>query len=144
MRAHGLLVEIDQSDLRFTPEETLSYLTRQRIRSPGVLQTLQRRTEGWPVALQLATITLNTKGKHGADWLRRFSGSTDSIAEYLTQEVLDSRPASQRDFLLRSSVLGEFCADMCDAVLDRRDSSEKILELLSSNLLLSSVDAEQL
>jgi LuxR family maltose regulon positive regulatory protein len=144
MRAHGLLVEIDQTDLRFMPEETLSYLTRQRIQSPGVVQTLQQRTEGWPVALQLAAITLNTKGKYGTEWLQRFSGSTDSIAEYLAQEVLDSRPVSQRNFLLRSSVLGEFCADMCDAVLDRRDRGKMILELLRSNLLLSSVDAEQL
>jgi hypothetical protein len=55
----------------------------------------------------------SAKGKGGPDWLQRFSGSTASVAEYLAQEVLDSRPAKQRDFLLRSSVLGEFCAAMC-------------------------------
>jgi ATP/maltotriose-dependent transcriptional regulator MalT len=31
-----------------------------------------------------------------------------SVAEYLAQEVLDSCPPSQRDFLLRSAVLREF------------------------------------
>jgi LuxR family transcriptional regulator, maltose regulon positive regulatory protein len=144
MRAHGLVLELDQTDLRFTPEETLSYLTRQRIRAHGVLQPLQQRTDGWPVALQLAAIALSTKGRRSADWLRRFSGSTDSVAEYLAEEVLDSRPAPQQDFLLRSSVLGAFCADMCDAVLDRKDSDDIILRLLGGNLLLSSLDAEQL
>jgi LuxR family transcriptional regulator, maltose regulon positive regulatory protein len=143
MRAHGLLLELDQTDLRFTPEETLSYLQRQRITTLAVLETLQQRTEGWPVALQLAAIALNTKGKQSADWLRCFSGSTDSVAEYLAQEVLDSRPAPEREFLLRSSVLGEFCAELCDAVLDRKDSGEMIVQLLRSNLLLSSLDAEQ-
>jgi LuxR family maltose regulon positive regulatory protein len=143
MRAHGLLLELDQADLRFTREETSTYLTRQSMSAPAVLETLQQRTEGWPVALQLAAITLNTKGKGGSDWLRRFSGSTESVAEYLAQEVLDSRPARQRDFLLRSSVLGEFCAEMCDAVLETNDSSDMIAQILRSNLLLSSIDAEQ-
>jgi LuxR family transcriptional regulator, maltose regulon positive regulatory protein len=143
MRAHGLLLELDQADLRFTREETSTYLTRQSMSAPAVLETLQQRTEGWPVALQLAAITLNAKGKGGSDWLRRFSGSTESVAEYLAQEVLDSRPARQRDFLLRSSVLGEFCAEMCDAVLETNGSSDMIAQILRSNLLLSSIDAEQ-
>jgi LuxR family transcriptional regulator, maltose regulon positive regulatory protein len=142
LRAHGLLLELDQTDLRFTPEETRSYLEGQNLAAPE-FQVLQQRTEGWPVALQLAAITLNTKGRRGPDWLRGFSGSTDSVAEYLAQEVLDSRPARQRDFLLRSSVLGEFCAEMCDAVLGRKDSGETIAQILRGNLLLSSVDAEQ-
>jgi LuxR family maltose regulon positive regulatory protein len=143
LRAHGLLLELDQADLRFTREETASYLERQSLSAPAVLQSLQQHTEGWPVALQLAVITLNAKGKSGPDWLRRFSGSTAGVAEYLAQEVLDSRPAKQRDFLLRSSVLGEICAAMCDAVLGRTDSTDMIAQSVRSNLLLSSIDAEQ-
>ena len=143
LRAHGLLLELDQGDLRFTREETASYLERQSLGAPVVLQSLQQRTEGWPAALQLAVITLNAKGKSSSDWLQRFSGSTDSVAEYLAQEVLDSRPAKQRGFLLRSSVLGEFCAEMCDAVLERADSSDMIEQIVRGNLLLASIDAEQ-
>jgi LuxR family maltose regulon positive regulatory protein len=143
LRAHRLLLELDQGDLRFTREETASYLERQSLSAPAVLQSLQQHTEGWPVALQLAAITLNTKGRHGADWLQRFSGSTEGVAEYLAQEVLESRPAKQRDFLLRSSVLGELCAAMCDAVLGRIDSADMIAQIVRSNLLLSSIDAEQ-
>ena len=143
LRAHRLLLELDQEDLRFTREETASYLERQSLSAPAVLQSLQQHTEGWPVALQLAVITLNAKGRSGPDWLQRFSGSTTGVAEYLAQEVLESRPAKQRDFLLRSSVLGEICAAMCDAVLGRRDSADMIAQIVRSNLLLSSIDAEQ-
>jgi len=75
LRAHGLLLEFDQGDLRFTKEETASYLERQSFDAPAVLQSLQQRTEGWPAALQMAVITLNAKGKSGSDWLQRFSGS---------------------------------------------------------------------
>src|SRR6516164_4639524 len=143
LRAHRLLLELDQGDLRFTREETASYLERQSLSAPAVLQSLQRRTEGWPVALQLAVITLNAKGRSGSDWLQRFSGPTAGVPEYLGQEVLESRPAKQRDFLLRSSVLGEICAGMCDAVLGRTDSADMIAQIVRSNLLLSSIDAEQ-
>jgi LuxR family transcriptional regulator, maltose regulon positive regulatory protein len=143
LRAHGLLLELDEGDLRFTKKETAAYLERQSLDAPTLLQSLQRTTEGWPVALQMAAITLNAKGKSGLDWLPRFSGSTDSVEEYLAEEVLDSRPAKQRDFLLRSSVLGEFCAEMCDAVLKRADSRGMIAQIMRDNLLLASIDAKQ-
>ena len=143
LRAHGLLLEVGQGDLRFTREETASYLERHNLSAPAVLQSLQQHTEGWPAALQLAVISLNAKGGSGPDWLQRFSGATAGVAEYLAQEVLESRPAQQRDFLLRSSVLGEICAAMCDAVLGRTDSADMIAQIVRSNLLLSSIDAEQ-
>ena len=143
LRGHGLLLEFDQGDLRFTREETASYLERQSLGASAVIQSLQQCTEGWPAALQLAAITLNAKGRSGPDWLQRFSGSTAGVAEYLAQEVLESRPAKQRDFLLRSSVLGEICAAMCDAVLGRTDSADMIAQVVRSNLLLSAIDAEQ-
>jgi LuxR family transcriptional regulator, maltose regulon positive regulatory protein len=143
LRAHGLLLELGQGDLRFTREETASYLERHSLSAPAVFQSLQQHTEGWPAALQLAVITLNAKGRSGPDWLQRFSGATGGVAEYLAQEVLESRPAQQREFLLRSSVLGEICAAMCDAVLGRTDSAEMIAQIVRSNLLLSSTDAEQ-
>ncbi len=142
MRAHGLVLELDQSDLRFTPEETRCYLDRHGLGAPE-LKALQRSTEGWPVALQLAAVALKTKATHGADWMRLFSGATDNVAEYLAQEVLDSRPLQQRDFLLRSAALGEFCAEMCDAALERNDSAEMIADILLGNLLLSPIGPEQ-
>ena len=142
MRAHGLVLELDQSDLRFTSDETRSYLDRQNL---GAIESkaLQQSTEGWPVALHLAALTLKAKAARGEDWLRPFSGSTDSVAEYLAQEVLDSRRAQQRDFLLRSAALGEFCAEMCDAALERNDSGEMIADIVRGNLLLSPINSEQ-
>jgi len=143
MRAHGQLFDLTHAELRFTQEETTAFLKRQNMATCAALQSLQRRTEGWPAALQLAAITFGAQGKGGADWLERFSGSTGSVADYLAQEVLASRPPEQRDFLLRSGVLGDFCAPMCDAALSRSDSARMIAQILHDNLLLSSIDPEQ-
>jgi LuxR family maltose regulon positive regulatory protein len=140
LRAHGQLLYLTHADLRFTAEETTSFLKRRDMpasAAPG----LQQHTEGWPAALQLAAITFGAKGK--SDWLERYSGSTESVTDYLAQEVLASRPLPQREFLLRSSVLGDFCAPMCDAALSRNDSAAMIAQILRDNLLLSSIDVEQ-
>ncbi|MCC8935689.1 AAA family ATPase [Bradyrhizobium sp. Arg68] len=140
MRAHRRLLELDQSELRFTLEETRSFLQRQNIGS-GAIQTLQQRTEGWPAALQLAAAALNAR--HGSGALRTVSGVSVGIAEYLAQEVLDSRAPSQQAFLVRSAVLGHFCAELCDAALERQDSEAMIAEIVQDNLLLVPIDNEQ-
>jgi len=142
LRAHGLLLDLTHTDLRFTSEETASFLTRREMPVAAALR-LQQRTEGWPAALQLAAITFGAKGKSVPDWLEGFSGSTESIADYLAQEVLASRPLEQREFLLHSSVLGDFCASMCDAALSRHNSAAMIAQVLRDSLLLSSIDVEQ-
>ena len=142
LRAHGLLLDLSHTDLRFTPEETRSFLTGRELPVTAALG-LQRRTEGWPAALQLAAITFGAKGKRATEWLEAYSGSTESVADYLAQEVLASRPLLQREFLLHSSVLGDFCAPMCDAALCRVDSAAMIAQVLCDNLLLSSIEVER-
>ena len=119
VRAHGLLLELTHTDLRFTPEETTSFLKRQDMAASAALQ-LQQRTEGWPAALQLAAITFGAKGKSGTHWLERFSGSTESVAEYLAQEVLASRPAPAAGvFVALERARRLLCADVrCGAVAE--------------------------
>ncbi|MDH2385512.1 LuxR C-terminal-related transcriptional regulator [Bradyrhizobium sp. CER78] len=140
MRAHGQLLELDHGELRFTSEETETFLARQNVGAP-VIRALQQHTEGWPAVLQLAAVAVS--GKRGADALRSISGTNDGIAEYLAQEILDSRSAPQRDFLLRSASLGQFCAELCDAALERSDSHEMIEQITRDNLLLVPIDAEE-
>ena len=142
MRAQGAAIELGQEDMRFTSEETNAYLERQSIGASSA-RVLQQRTEGWPAALQLAVIALSAKGGRNPDTLQPSLRAHSAVAEYLAQEVLQARPQGQRDFLLRSSVLGEFCAEMCDAALERTDSEEMIAEILRANLLLSPIDAER-
>ncbi len=141
MRAQGEAIEFGQDDMRFTSEETYAYLERQSV-STSAAQALQQRTEGWPAALQLAAVALKAKGVRDLDGLRSSPRADPAVAEYLAQEVLETRPPRQRDFLLRSAVLGEFSAEMCDAALGRTDSAEMIEEVLRNNLLLSPIDAE--
>ncbi|MNM74599.1 Serine/threonine-protein kinase PknK [compost metagenome] len=73
-------------------------------------------------------------------FLSTFSGSDAAIAEFLAEDVLDRQPEPLRDFLLRSSVLKQMQASLCDAVLERDDSAEMLAQLSRGNLFLMSTD----
>jgi hypothetical protein len=58
-----------------------------------------------------------------------------------SSEVLTALAPQTRDFLLRTSVLGRFTPDLCDAVLGREDSAAVLPELAGSNMFLVALDA---
>jgi LuxR family transcriptional regulator, maltose regulon positive regulatory protein len=63
------------------------------------------------------------------------------VADYLTSEVLDVLDDKTRDFLLRTSVLDRFSAELCDAVLGSDDAASVLADLERSNLFLIAIDS---
>ncbi len=143
-RARRELVEIRASDLRFSRDETATFLN-------GVLAldlagddlaALDERTEGWIAGLQMVGLSLAASADKHA-FVRSFAGDDRYIADYLMEEVLQHQPAAVQDFLLRSSVLQRFCAPLCDAVLERTDSAELIRAIEGSNLFVVPLDSHR-
>ena len=62
------------------------------------------------------------------------------MADYLSSEVLAALDEDDRAFLYGGAVLGEFTAELCDAVLDRSDSAARLAELERSNLFVSRLE----
>ena len=60
LRAQGELVEVRAAELRFTSEEAAHYFNTVMELSlePQQVAALERRTEGWIVALQLAALSM--------------------------------------------------------------------------------------
>jgi LuxR family maltose regulon positive regulatory protein len=141
LRATGELGEIRANDLRFDSDESRALL----VDSLGLPLTaadvarLQDKTEGWPAALYLAALSLQEADDAHA-FVERFAGANRHIADYVTSEVLDAADADTRDFLLRTSVLEELSAGLCDAVLETERSGERLRELERSNLFVSPLD----
>jgi LuxR family maltose regulon positive regulatory protein len=141
LRARGMLAEIRSRELAFTVEETRAFL----VDAEGMaladvdVEQLVGRTEGWPAGLYLAALWLRGLDDPGAG-VRGFAGDHRHVAEYLTGEVLDALDPRQRDFLLRSSVLDRFTAELCDDVLGRTDSAAMLAEIERSNLFLVALD----
>ena len=96
------------------------------------VQELVRRTEGWPVALELAAMSLVARcGQPGGP---PFAGDDHLLAEYFRAEFLASLPPGTRRFLTRSSVLDRLSGSLCDALLECEGSASVLAELARSSL----------
>jgi LuxR family maltose regulon positive regulatory protein len=147
LRVGGQLMEVRAEDLRFTSEEAAAFLTQVM----GVdlsfqdVAALVERTEGWIAGLQLAAFSMQgLKGKDEVtDFIRRFASSDRYIHDYLTDEVLQQRPAGTKQFLLQTSILNRLNGSLCDTVTNRSDSQAILESLDVANLFIMPLDSER-
>ena len=141
LRARGVLTEVRARELAFTVDETRELVGREGIGlSNESLELLFDRTEGWPAGLYLAALWLRDRPDPDGG-VREFAGSARQIGDYLADEVLTALAPDTKDFLVRTSVLGRFTPELCDAVLGREDSAAVLADLAHSNMFLVALDA---
>jgi LuxR family maltose regulon positive regulatory protein len=148
LRVRRELVEIRTDDLRFTSAEAAVFLTQESgMAIPvDVVTALETRTEGWIAGLQMAALSLQNTSDP-ASFVDAFGGSHRYVMDYLTDEVLERQPADVHSFLLHTSILDRFCADLCEAVLANEPAlagqSRRLLTHLDrANLFLIALDDE--
>ena len=126
LRARGQITDIRQSDLKFTEEETASFLRQvmQLDLSPADVATLQQRTEGWIAGLQLAALSMQ-RSEDVRQFVAEFAGSHRYILDYLVEEVFQRQTPAVQDFLLKTSILDRLTAPLCDAVAEREPISSR-------------------
>jgi LuxR family maltose regulon positive regulatory protein len=143
MRARHEMNEIRTRQLAFSEEEA-ALLLNEKMRldlNPRDLSVLLKRTEGWPAAIYLASLSLQQReDKHA--YIESFSGSDRYIVDLLAEEVLAGLPEDTKGFLLRTSVLRRLTGPLCDAVADRVGSAELLRELARSNLFVVPSDGQ--
>src|SRR3954447_12027157 len=93
LRAHRKLLEIRTPDLAMTQSEAAELLSMAGVDlDSGQVDTLARRTEGWPAGLYLAALAIVDQPDAGRA-LARFTGGDRLVAEYLHDELLSQLPA---------------------------------------------------
>jgi LuxR family transcriptional regulator, maltose regulon positive regulatory protein len=144
LRTHNRLVEITPGDLSFTLPETKTFLSSIMKLSVNAEQALAlfASTEGWIAGLQLAALSLQGHpAQPPADAV--ILGDRQEILDYLTEEVLNLQDEATQDFLLKTSILSELTADLCDALLDRSDSEDLLARIERSRLFVVPLDDHQ-
>ncbi len=117
LRARGMLNLISTKDLRFTVQETKSFLERfLRIAiADNTAQVLEEKMEGWVTGLHLAALSIRNE----ADQERLIVGLLETnqyVREYLIQEVFSIIPPKFRRYFLQTAILNRFCAPICEAL----------------------------
>jgi LuxR family transcriptional regulator, maltose regulon positive regulatory protein len=140
LRAKRMLVEIGVDELAMSPAEA-SVLLRQAGLDLDFssVQTLVRRTEGWPAALYLAALSVREQADPSVA-VAALRGDDHRLAEYLRDEVFSGWPDDLLEFAIRTSVLDELSAPLCDAVVARKRSAARLAELAQATPLLRPLD----
>lgn len=137
-RAKGQMTEIGYRELAFQTKE-ITALFRDAYGmtlTPADVAALADKTEGWPIALQLAWQGLRSgTATSVADLFdgARGGASLNALFDYLARELLDRQPSEIADFMRETAVLRELTPEACDAVRtddDRRAWSSEVLRRL--------------
>lgn len=143
LRVSGRLLEIDSEHLKFNSEEARRYISERLdcTLNDRELDTLQARTDGWPAALQLVAAALTGRADATA-LLEGLANSSQSIADFLAEDVLARLPARQCQFLLETSLFDSFSPSMCNITMGIADSHELLQQIEHDNLFLQRIDNE--
>ncbi len=122
LRAKGKINEIHAKDLRFTPQETATFLGKLRKFNvtESNLQLLQERFDGWIAGLRLVALTSGSTDSQESVMSILSSENTD-ITQYLLDEVLIHQLPGIYSFLLKVSILDRFCVSLCEAIIGETD-----------------------
>ncbi|MDO8754042.1 MAG: hypothetical protein Q7J80_09140, partial [Anaerolineales bacterium] len=132
------------SDLAFHSDEIQALLAQNnnlRISDDEARQMIEK-TEGWITGLQFTGT-----GTFSGDLIRPASNTGVGLSDFLGQQVLDRQPPDLRDFLLRTAMLEEFDADLCQAVLaplyaEPQNWQSLISEVVQNNIFVLPVGAD--
>jgi LuxR family maltose regulon positive regulatory protein len=144
LRARDQLIELHESDLRFTRAEAVQFLneTMNLSLTSEQIAALETRTEGWIAGLQLAALSL--RGREDlSDFVRAFTGSHRFVFDYLMDEVFAGQTESTQSFLIQTSISERLTASLCNALTGRADSQSILEELEHNNLFLIALDDER-
>ena len=124
LRAHRSLIELRTADLAMDPEQAASLLALAGLKlDPASTRALLELTEGWPVGLYLAALSLRGEPDLPAA-VKRLRGDDHLIAEYFRDELLSRLSSDCWRFLTRVSVLDDLSGPLCDAVLEQTAGGE--------------------
>ena len=142
LRAAGQLSELRAADLYFSPRESAVFLqgSSPRPLSPQVVEAIVGRSEGWPVGLRLAALSLSGSSSTDADQLP--TGRSRLVMDYFLEEVLAQTGPKIIGIFLRSSILDEISVPLLSAVarIPVPDAAQFLEYLERNNLFLVALD----
>jgi LuxR family maltose regulon positive regulatory protein len=137
LRASGDVLELVASDLALDAAGAAQIFSAAEVSvTTEVAVTVTERTEGWPAGLYLAAMI----AKDGDPDDLTISGDDRYVADYLYRESLMKLPESDQEFLLRSAVLDQLCAPLCDAVVGEVGAQERLQRLEAASQFLIPLD----
>jgi ATP/maltotriose-dependent transcriptional regulator MalT len=129
-RVEGLLQIVTDQDMAFTLDEMVEAVSGPDGETPGWIEALHARSEGWAAAVAAARALLRVHPS-GPD-VRMFDRLVDDLADHLSAKVLSQLPTDERQTLLLASVAPEMSAELADEI-GAPGSGQRLLALARAN-----------
>lgn len=139
LRLSRQLLELNEQDLRLTPDESLAVLGQHPSVRGQALDNLILRSDGWVAGLRFWLLAATESGAD-SPLPQALHGGEGLIRDYLLEEVIDCLPAEVQSFLNDTACQERFCADLCDALRESHDSAEILRYLQSHQVFLVPLD----
>ena len=139
-RGRGIVSEVRAEHLRFDGDE-VEELFRSTTNSDLPTDELLARTEGWAAGLQLMKMGVRV-ARDRAGEAAAMRGDGRHLIDYVTDEVLGALNETQRDFMVRASVLDQLCAPLCDHALGIQGSARLLRELEQVDPFITRLDEQ--
>lgn len=136
----GKLLEFTPDQLRFDFDEMEEALGLDLDKRQ--LKELLEKTEGWAVTIQLAKFAIENDDNRD-NVIQSFSGKSQHLAEYLSEQVLSKCSAKTQEYLLKTSILERINSELADTICGFSYSFEQVNEIGSINALLVPLDEDK-
>lgn len=143
LRAMAELCEIGGTDLGFSFDESLAFLKAYLDDDIDIdlAHTIHTSTDGWPIGLQMMSISLKANPRKGLSSDRLLS-SKAGLVDYLVEDVISDLPAAILAFLEQISILRRFNVKVAAEVSQSTDAAALIATVETRNLFIVPMDME--
>ena len=132
---------IDATDLQLSDDDAGAVLQGAGVDlSAEDVASINRSTEGWPAGLYLTALSIRSKAADRTATVRASPMTDGLVADYIRTEILSRLTDDELGFLLDASALERLSGPLCDNVMDRDDSGQRLDDLARANLLLIPLD----
>lgn len=134
--------EVRGADLLVNTTDSIRYLERQ-INNPafsqGKISQLAKDVGGWITGLTLVALILRIDSHINFPLSLSEHGT---MQEYLLKNILAQQPPEIKEFLIKTSFLGELNADLCARVTGNPHSAQILERIWAHQLFISKLDSE--
>lgn len=137
LRSLGMLVELGERDLRFTPDEVAAWAAAHGGVGTAEEASLLARTDGWAAGLVMAQRLADVEEAE------RWTRLARDVGDYFEEEVLAGIDPAIGAFLTDTAILDSLTPASCQAVTGREDSRRLLayIEAAGLFLVLADIDA---
>ena len=139
LRNQGKVRDISITDLRFSQEELSSVIDNEF--GNVELTRLWNRTEGWPIACQMINVLIRSN-LFDLRHIDTFSGRTNDLALYITEQVFTSLTEREQKFLMYTAIANRFTGDLANVLCVDFDCWDILETLVREDLFLIPLDME--